>query len=66
MAKLLAEKEAGKIVGAQLVCPHATDMIAELALAIRFGLTANDLVSAIHPRPTVSEMVRDAALQLCG
>lgn len=66
MAKLLAKKETGEIVGAQLVCPHATDMIAELALAIKFGLTANDLVSAIHPHPTVSEMVRDAALQLCG
>lgn len=64
MAKLLAEKGTGKIVGAQLVCPHATDMIAELALAIRKGLTAADLVSAIHPHPTVSEMIRDAAYEL--
>lgn len=64
MAKLVAEKGTGRILGAQLVCPHATDMIAELALAIKGGLTAADLVSAIHPHPTVSEMVRDAAAQL--
>ena len=64
MAKLVAEKDTGRIVGASLVCPHATDMIAELALAIRHNLTAADLVSAIHPHPTVSEMVRDAAVQL--
>lgn len=64
MAKLVAEKGTGRILGAQLVCPHATDMIAELALAIKGELTAADLVSAIHPHPTVSEMVRDAAAQL--
>lgn len=64
MAKVVAEKETGKILGAQLVCPHATDMIAELALAIRNNLTVADLVSAIHPHPTVSEMIRDAVAQL--
>ncbi len=64
MAKLVAEKGTGRILGAQLVCPHATDMIAELALAIKGKLCAADLVSAIHPHPTVSEMVRDAAAQL--
>lgn len=64
MAKIVAEKQTGRIIGAQLICPHATDMIAELALAIRNNLTAADLVSAIHPHPTVSEMVREAAAQL--
>lgn len=64
MAKLVAEKGTGKLLGAQLVCPHATDMIAEISLAIQAGLTAGDLVSAIHPHPTVSEMIRDAAYLL--
>ncbi len=64
MAKIVAEKGTGRIIGAQLVCPHATDMIAELALAIRNNLTAADLVGTIHPHPTVSEMVREAAVQL--
>ena len=64
MAKIVAEKQTGRIVGAQLVCPHATDMIAELALAICKNLTAADLIGTIHPHPTVSEMVRDAAAQL--
>lgn len=64
MAKLVAEKDTGKIIGGQLICPHATDMISELALAIRNNLTVKDLTSAIHPHPTVSEMIREAALQL--
>lgn len=64
MAKILAEKGTGKIIGAQLVCPHATDMIAEVALAMQAGLAVHDLAATIHPHPTVSEMVREAALTL--
>lgn len=64
MVKLLAEKSTGKLIGAQLVCPHATDMVAELALAMKAGLTVADLAATIHPHPTVSEMVREAALAL--
>ena len=63
-AKIVAEKDSGKIIGAQLICPRATDMIAELALAVRNELTVADLVCTIHPHPTVSEMVREAAIQM--
>ena len=59
--KLVTDKENGRILGAQLVCPRATDMVGELALAIQKGLTAADLSEVIHPHPTFSEMLFGAA-----
>ena len=59
--KLVAEAESRKILGAQLVCPRATDLIGELALAVQRGLTANELASVIHPHPTFIEMILGAA-----
>ena len=59
--KLVCEAATGKILGAQLVCPRATDMVAELALAISLGATADQLARVVHPHPTVSEMIAEAA-----
>ncbi|MBQ9128062.1 MAG: dihydrolipoyl dehydrogenase, partial [Thermoguttaceae bacterium] len=41
--------------------PRATDMIAEVAVALKAGLTAADFVATIHPHPTFSEALQDAA-----
>ena len=49
------------IIGAQLVCPHATEMIGELALAVKNGYTADQLAEVIHPHPTIMEMIAAAA-----
>jgi dihydrolipoamide dehydrogenase len=62
--KLVADADAGTILGAQLVCPRATDLVAELALAISLGCTATQLAAVIHPHPTVSELVSSAARAL--
>lgn len=62
--KLVCESATGKILGAQLVCPRATDMVAELALAISLGATAAQLAHVVHPHPTVSEMIAEAAREL--
>ena len=59
--KLVAHKDTGVILGAQLVCPRATDLIGELALAVQRGLTANELSSVIHPHPTFIERILGAA-----
>lgn len=59
--KLVSSADTGRLLGAQLVCPRATDLIAELAVAIERGVTAAELTSIIHPHPTFSEMVRGAA-----
>ena len=62
--KLVADADAGTILGAQLVCPRATDLVAELALAISLGCAATQLAAVIHPHPTVSELVSSAARAL--
>jgi dihydrolipoamide dehydrogenase len=59
--KLVISAEEGRILGAQLVCPRATDMVGELALAIQKELTVDDLASVIHPHPTFCEMLFGAA-----
>ena len=55
--------EGDVILGAQLICPRATDLIAELVLAVSHGMTTHDVASVIHPHPTFSEMIMAAAEQ---
>lgn len=62
--KLVADAATGRLVGAQLVCPRATDLIGELTLAVQRGLTASELAAVIHPHPTFCEMVLAAARTL--
>lgn len=64
-AKLVCDAKTHAILGSQLVCPRASDMIAELALAINLGATAEQLAATIHPHPTISEMVGEAARAVC-
>ena len=59
-AKLIAAPD-GKLLGAQLMCPRATDMIAEIAAVLHKGGTIEDISGTIHPHPTVSEVVMEAA-----
>jgi dihydrolipoamide dehydrogenase len=64
--KLVCEEESGRILGAQLMCHHATDMVNELSLAIAKGLAAKDIASLIHPHPTFGEGVLEAAEDIFG
>lgn len=59
--KLVATKDSGKILGAQLMCARATDMIGEIGLAIAGGLTKKEISTVIHPHPTFSEGIWEAA-----
>lgn len=59
--KLVVESGTGIILGAQLICPRATDLIGELSLAVQRKLTAADLGTVIHPHPTFGEMISSAA-----
>ncbi|MDY6854598.1 MAG: dihydrolipoyl dehydrogenase [Thermodesulfobacteriota bacterium] len=58
---LLVEKGTEKIIGGQIIGPHATELIHEIALAIKLGITAEDLSSTIHAHPTLSESIAEAA-----
>ena len=61
LIKLVADKATGKVIGCQMMAPRATDMIAEVAVAIAHGATMESLGKVIHPHPTVSEIVKEAA-----
>jgi dihydrolipoamide dehydrogenase len=59
--KLITRKEDGLIIGAQIAGAGASDMIAELGLAIETGMTAEDLAMTIHAHPTLGEITMEAA-----
>ena len=58
--KLVTEERTGEILGATIVAPHATDMIAEIAVAMKAEATVEEIADTIHPHPTVSEMIMEA------
>ena len=64
--KLVARKEDGLLVGAQIVGAGASDMIAEMGLAIEAGMTAEDIALTIHAHPTLGEITMEAAEVLLG
>ena len=57
--KLVIDKNSEQIIGAQLICPDATNMIGELAVAVQKKMTVSELKEVIHPHPTVVEMIAD-------
>ncbi|MDZ5712895.1 dihydrolipoyl dehydrogenase [Jeotgalibacillus haloalkalitolerans] len=59
--KLVTRKEDGLIIGAQIAGDGASDMIAELGLAIEAGMTAEDVAMTIHAHPTLGEISMEAA-----
>jgi dihydrolipoamide dehydrogenase len=63
--KLLADKATDRILGCHVIGPMAGDLIHEVAVAMEFGASAEDLARTCHAHPTFSEAVREAALA-CG
>ncbi|UFJ42268.1 dihydrolipoyl dehydrogenase [Brevibacillus humidisoli] len=59
--KLVADKETGVVLGAQIVGPEASNLIAEIGLAIEMGATLEDIELTIHAHPTLGEMMMEAA-----
>lgn len=58
--KIVAEKDTGKLLGAQIICARATDMIGEFSMAIANGLTAEEMHRAVRPHPTYEEGITEA------
>ncbi|MEZ5233950.1 MAG: dihydrolipoyl dehydrogenase [Acidimicrobiales bacterium] len=58
--------EAGTVIGVHLAGPHVSELAGEAALAIELAATLEDLTAVIHPHPTVSESVLEAALGAAG
>ncbi|OXS78431.1 dihydrolipoyl dehydrogenase [Domibacillus enclensis] len=59
--KVVSRKEDGLIIGAQIAGSGASDMVAELGLAIEAGMTLEDVAMTIHAHPTLAEMTMEAA-----
>jgi len=59
--KIITRKADGLVIGAQIAGASASDMIAELGLAIEAGMTAEDLAMTIHAHPTLGEITMEAA-----
>ena len=63
--KLVADAETDRLLGAHIIAPNAGEIIHEIAVALSFGASAEDVALTCHAHPTVSEAVREAALA-CG
>ncbi len=64
--KILADPATDKVLGVHIVGPHATDLIAEAALAIELGATVDQITQVIHAHPTLAETVLEAAEAVHG
>jgi dihydrolipoamide dehydrogenase len=60
--KILAESKTDKVLGVHIIGPHSGDMIAEMALAMEFGASAEDIARTCHAHPTHTEAIKEAAL----
>jgi len=60
-AKLVFAKEGGALLGAHIAGPTATELIAEMALAVEMGATAEDIALTVHAHPTFAESLMEAA-----
>jgi dihydrolipoamide dehydrogenase len=65
-AKVIADKETDTILGVHLIGPHVTDLIAEASAAMLLEATAWELGATVHPHPTLSEALGEAALAIEG
>jgi dihydrolipoamide dehydrogenase len=66
MMMVIADKHTDKIVGASCVGAEAPELISEIAVAMRHGITAHELGSVIHSHPTLSEIVLEAVEDVHG
>ena len=60
--KILADSKTDRVLGVHMIGPHTGDMIAEMALAMEFGASAEDIARTCHAHPTHTEAVKEAAL----
>ena len=65
-AKLLADPETGKLLGAHIIGPEATELLPELTLAQQWDLTVHEVARNVHAHPTLSEAVKEAVHGLAG
>ena len=60
--KILADSKTDKVLGVHIIGPHCGDMIGEMAIAMEFGASAEDIARTCHAHPTHTEAIKEAAL----
>ena len=60
--KLVVHSETDLILGAHIIGPRASDMIAECVLAMEFGASSEDIARTVHGHPTFAEALQEAAM----
>ena len=60
--KILADTKTDRVLGVHIIGPHCGDMIAEMALAMEFGASSEDIARTCHAHPTHTEAIKEAAL----
>lgn len=60
--KIIADAKTDRVVGGHIIGPSASELVAELALAMEYGASSEDIARTCHAHPTLSEVVREAAL----
>lgn len=66
LVKLIFDAKYGELLGAHILGPNATEMIGELIVARRLEITGHELAKTIHPHPTLSEAIMEAAAAAYG
>lgn len=66
LVKVVADAADGKLLGLHILGPHASDLVMEGAIAIKHGLTAEDIGQVIHPHPTLAETVLESVHAVGG
>jgi len=66
LVKMIADAKTDRLLGCHIIGPDAGTMIAELALAIEFGASSEDVARTCHAHPTLNEAVKEAALAVAG
>jgi dihydrolipoamide dehydrogenase len=64
--KIVADAATDRVLGAHIVGPQASTLIAELVVAMEMGASAEDLARSVHAHPTLPEAVKEAALAVAG
>ena len=62
--KILAEEKTDKVLGEHIIGSHAGEMIAQIAIAMEFGSSSEDIARTCHAHPTFSEAIKEAALSV--
>lgn len=66
IVKIITDKKTGEILGSHVMGPRATDMISEICVAMKAECTIEEIADTIHPHPTVSEIIMEAAHDVVG